>query len=491
MGTIVLSPYQAFQNKYKNNPGDFVRDCIRWEKGRYPADYQLAILDELVTTSRECVRALHGAGKTAIAAWAVHWFALTRDGEDWKIPTTASAWRQLTKFLWPEIHKWARKIRWDKIGRERYTQDELITLELKLATGQAFAVASDNADLIEGAHADHILYIYDEAKAIPDTIFDAAEGAFASQGEIMALAISTPGEPMGRFYDIQSRKAGYEDWRVRKITKEEAIIAERVSKEWCDQRLIQWGVRSAVYQNRVEGEFAATSESGVIPLAYIEAANQRWLEWQDKKFHGHFTGVGVDVGGGGEGSDPSTLAECFDYLKIKVVHRVPRADDETATMEIAGHVAAVLRKYRTGEAIVDTIGIGAGVAHRLAELGLRVRHFVASQGTKLLDRSGEYGFSDWRTAGWWLLREMLEDKAFGICLPPDDDLTGELTCPQYKVVSDGLYQVESKMSIRRRLHRSTDLADAIIHILTGPLLLDEASDAVRITYNPVKIGPDY
>ena len=44
-------------------------------------------------------------GKTTIAAWLILWFAPTRDGnpkyEDWKIPTTASAWRQLTKFLWP------------------------------------------------------------------------------------------------------------------------------------------------------------------------------------------------------------------------------------------------------------------------------------------------------------------------------------------------------------------------------------------------------
>jgi hypothetical protein len=33
--------------------------------------------------------------------------------------------------------------------------------------------------------------------------------------------------------------------------------------------------------------------------------------------------------------------------------------------------------------------------------------------------------------------------------------------------------VEDKPSIRRRIHRSTDCGDAVIHILTGPLLNDE------------------
>jgi len=44
---------------------------------------------------------------TAMAAWVILWFALTREAEgtDWKIPVTASAWRQLSKFLMPELHK--------------------------------------------------------------------------------------------------------------------------------------------------------------------------------------------------------------------------------------------------------------------------------------------------------------------------------------------------------------------------------------------------
>jgi len=67
--------------------------------------------------------------------------------------------------------------------------------------------------LIEGAHAESLLYIFDESKSIAAPVFDAAEGAFAGPGEVFALAQSTPGEPSGRFYDIHARASGLEDWR--------------------------------------------------------------------------------------------------------------------------------------------------------------------------------------------------------------------------------------------------------------------------------------
>ena len=67
---------------------------------------------------------------------------------------------------------------------------ELQNLNLRLAHGQAFAGGSANAALIEGAHADSLLFVYDESKAIPAGTFDACEGAFSGTGEALALAMS-------------------------------------------------------------------------------------------------------------------------------------------------------------------------------------------------------------------------------------------------------------------------------------------------------------
>lgn len=490
--------YSTFKTKYLNDPAGFVLDCIEWKPGECPAQYQIDILKSISSHRRISVRGPHGLGKSAMASWIILWFALTRDGTDWKVVTTASAWRQLIKYLWPEVHKWSRRFRWDVIGRAPFSEHELLSLNVKLSTGEAFAVASDNSDLIEGAHADNILYVFDEAKAIPDRTWDAAEGAFAS-GNCYSVAISTPGEPVGRFYDIQSHKAGYEDWLVRRVTLDDAMTAGRINADWAEKRKRQWGESSAQYKNRVLGEFASSDAEGVIPLSWIEAANERWEQWVESGRPGIFTGVGVDVGGGLPGSDKTVLALCYNMMTIGELRKYPLSDPHTATMETAGRVAGLLKKEHSGEAIIDVVGIGAGTLHRLCEIGLPARGFNAGKGTNFTDKSGELGFANWRSAAWWIMREMLEpDSGFNVMLPPDDELTGDLTAPKSMIVSGGrerggVIRVESKESIRKRINRSTDCGDAVIQILVGPLLCDEDSQVAQsqVIYQPEKIGPDY
>lgn len=471
--TAKPDPYRAFQEQYRDSPWGFVLDCVHFPKGQGPTDYQLELLHDLIVYRRISFRGPHGIGKTAFDAWVIHWFALTRDGEDWKLPTTASAWRQLTKFLWPEVHKWARSLRWDIIGRAPYDdRTELLKLSLKLRTGEAFAGAASDPGTMEGAHADSILYLYDEAKIIPAELFDASEGAFSGAGEdtpreAFAIANSTPGETQGRFYDIHRRAPGYEDWHVRKVTKEEAIAAGRMSGAWAEQRKRQWGEGSAVYQNRVEGEFAASDADGVIPLAWVEAANERWREWDDAGRPGteHLTAVGVDVSDTGDAQ--TVLAPRYGDVVGPL-----RYTAKEETMETAGRVAGVLTAHPEGRAVVDVIGIGAGVVSRLRELfpaSGRIEAFNSAEHSDAMDRSGELGFANRRAEAWWGLRERL-DPSYGatLALPPDDRLTGDLTAPRYKVLSGGKILIESKEQIEKRIGRSTDAGDAVAFAFARP-----------------------
>ena len=446
---------EAGLRRYQDSPALFVQECIAWEPGEGPTDYQLEILEQLPRHRRVAVRGPHGLGKTSLAAWLILWFALTRDGQDWKIPCTASAWRQLTHYLFPELRKWARRLRWEVLGRPAFEEGrELLQLSLKLSTGEAFAVASDTPALIEGAHADHLFYVLDEGKSIPAATFDAAEGAFAS-GECYALAISTPGEPQGRFYDIHARKPGLDDWWTRWVTLSECIAAGLVNPEWAEQRKAQWGEESAVYQNRVAGQFASSEESGMIPLSWVEAANERWQALQESGEWGPFLRCGVDVARGGE--DRTVIALRYGQA-IRELRRFSRQD----TMQTTGHVAGILTAHG-GTAVVDVIGIGAGVVDKLREDGRSVEAFNASQATQYRDISGELAFTNKRSAAWWRLRELLDPaNGHGLALPPDDLLTGDLTAPHWQMTSGGKVQIESKDEIRKRLGRSTDDGDAVV-----------------------------
>ena len=125
--------------RYYDDPLAFAHDCIDWRGERRP--------DRLPGghPRRRCLsgsarrsEGLTGSASRSTAAVAVLWFALTRDaaGVDWKVATTAGSWHQLTQYLWPEIHKWAGKLRWDKVRDGRpFSRAELQNLNLKLGHG--------------------------------------------------------------------------------------------------------------------------------------------------------------------------------------------------------------------------------------------------------------------------------------------------------------------------------------------------------------------
>jgi len=469
--TVPVSPFEyaarVFErgHRWMHDPVRWVTECVGFDPGGGLTPYQADILQAIPTRRRVAVRAPHGAGKTGTVAQAILWFAITREaaGIDWKVITTASAWRQLTLYLWPEVHKWAGKLRWDVAGLAPFTGRQLLDLHLKLPHGIAAAAASDQSSSIEGAHADSILYVFDEAKAIPAAMFDAAEGAFSGGKpsglpEAFAIATSTPGPPQGRFYDIHRRAPGLEDWWPRHITLAEAVAAGRVDQGWADQRALLWGPESALYANRVLGEFHSGSEDAVIPLAWLEAAVERWQAW-DEAGRPPLDGpklLGVDVARGG--GDQTVIARRHGPAIVSL--EVWYAED---TMKTTAHVQAALSGYAT--AVVDSIGVGAGVVDRLRELRAPVLPYTGSAKTSVRDRTREWGFTNTRSAAYWHVRELL-DPAFGsnILLPPDEILLSDLSAPSWNEVT-GIpprIQVEPKDNVVARLGRSPDRGDAVV-----------------------------
>lgn len=484
----------SFRVTYRYEPGRFVRDCFDWSRIRDdgPTAYQEDALQRLVEHGRLAVRGPHGIGKSSIAAWVILWFSMTRDGiDDWKAPNTASKWRQLKEYLWPEVHKWARLLDWPKIGRPAFEEPrELQDLALRLETGSAFGAASNQPGAIEGAHADSILYVYDEAKEIPDDTFDASEGAFSGAGpetgrEAYALALSTPGPPRGRFYAINRKEPGYEEWDVRHVKLEEAIEAGRIARGWVEAKEKQWGPHSAQFKNRVLGEFAADDENAVIPLTWIEQAIERWYEMSvpvvgsDEGPHIYknhkipeqllpaFTNVAADIADQGE--DETVLAIRHGLVLVEF-RRFPYNPDP---MESAGEIVKVLRgREFKGFACVEINGVGSGTYARLKEMkatsDLRhIKHmpFDAAGKSRATDRSGELEFHNLRAEAWWAMRELLDPSQPGgseVVLPPDDYMLGDLTAPRKKQTSTGKILIEAKEDIHKRIGRSTDTGDACV-----------------------------
>ena len=360
--------------QYVHDPLGFIRHAVRFKPGGGLAPYQAEIIADLPRKKRMAVRGPRGLGKSALVSLIVLWFALTRDaaGIDWKIGTTAGSWSQLESYLWPEIGKWANSLNWAAIGRGPLNpRHELMRTQLRLGHGLALAASPEKPDVIEGLHGDAVLIVIDEAKIVTPGIFDSIEGAFSGAGEgsdleAYALAFSTPGEPAGRFYDIHARKPGLEDWHTRHVTLEEAIEAGRMTRSWAAQRKKLWGETSALYQNHVLGEFCADDEDAIIPLAWVEAAVLRWRAWDSagrpEQEGPHIAGVDVAT----SGKDRSAIAIRNGDV-ITGITTFAKAD----TMETAGRVRRILDADTEMRAVIDSIGVGAGVYDRCREMGLK------------------------------------------------------------------------------------------------------------------------
>lgn len=417
---------------------------------------------------------------TTISAAAILWFIAVY--EECKIPTTASAWRQLTDFLWPEIHKWALKADWWRVGLKVRPGKELMKLRLEIDANRfAFAISSNDEAKIEGAHSAAILYVFDEAKAIVPAIWDAAEGALGTENAF-ALSLSTPGDSTGRFFDIQTDRDKYRAWSVVYATIEEVIAAGRTSREWLETRAREWGIESVMYKRRALGIFAEDSGDTLIPLHHIERAQERWhalnarvVEYiesgmdedkADELVWGSITHIACDPAR--FGADKTGWANRFaDY--IRSVERTDKQD----TMQTAGKLAGLM-KNNTAIAKIDVNGLGAGVYDRINELWkdgelrspkeqkIPAVPINVAQGTKAHDKSGEMSFNRLRDYLWWHMRELLEDEDSQIALPPDEHLTRDLVAPKWGQTSTGKIRVEEKDEIKKRLGRSTDTGDAVV-----------------------------
>jgi hypothetical protein len=276
-----------------------------------------------------------------------------------------------------------------------------------------------------------------------------------------AFAISTPGNPNGQFYDIHSHAPGYEDWITKHVTLDDAIRAGRISREWADQRARQWGIDSAIFKNRVLGDFADNSEEGIIPLSWVRASNERWKAWRDHDYSGDsradgYRSIGIDVARSGDDKTVFAIRQRFAIRQIYVYSKL--STTSTADKVIANHDGRYLHIEMDG-------GLGAAVYDILKQKGISPRllkPITVSAPTSWRDHSKQMRFFNVRAAMWWNIREMLDPVyGVGIMLPPIEELILDLTTPQYESKTDNTIVLESKDSIRQRLGRSTDFADAV------------------------------
>lgn len=134
-----------------------------------------------------------------------------------------------------------------------------------------------------------------------------------------------------------------------------------------------------------------------------------------------------------------------------ILHRSFRTRD---TMRIVGELRKISDETGILDFIVDSIGVGAGVADALDQDGrYQVQHFMSGEAA-----ADTLRFANKRAEMWFMARE---DVVNSECDRPDDETCRQVPfASRYKVGSNGKIQIILKDKIKEELGRSPDDAEA-------------------------------
>lgn len=447
----------------KDDPVVWLRDRLdefAWSKQR-------EIMRSVQDHQRTAVPSCHGPGKSHIASRVICRFIDIHEPGTAFVVTTAPRAHQVRAILWRYIRRAHKKAGLPGVILQGQIPEWKIDGEL---VGFGRKPADMDADTLQGLHEYRLLIVFDEACGIGADLYTAAESLMTNDG-CHWLCIGNPDDNSSFFHKICTTEPG---WNVipisamdtPAITGEEVPpeVADRlVSKKWIDDKKLRWGETSPLYQSKVLGQWVDAPD-GLIPLSWARSAVARWHAYQDRldRLTGH-----EPPGRRVIGVDPAWLGQDMTAIVVRQGPVILSAKTyaKLDTQQVASLVAAELRT-RDAVAVVDVIGVGAGVVDALRAAGQNVIAFNGSAGTRRRDHTGTWRFPNCRSAAWYNLREVLDPIHGGVlCLPDNDELIADITTPTYGPAAGGMLKVEPKDAVKARIGRSPDLGDALCYSL--------------------------
>lgn len=458
-----VNPFKEFAERYARDPYGWVVAVFAVK----PDPWQEKNLKAIGNGERRLsIRSGHGVGKSTFLAWVLLWFACTRF--PYKAVVTAPTAPQLFDALWAELRAWFKKLpaTWQLIFD--VTTDRIA---LKQRPDEAFISArtsrAESPDSLQGIHSRHVLLVADEAPGVPEKVFEAAGGSMSTPGAITILA-GNPTKTSGFFWRTHVLEA--DRWFCTRVSSTDS---PRVDPAWCREIAERWGLESNNYRVRVLGEFPISDGDTYIPAGLVESAMQRAVDID--------IGVpeiwGLDVAR--FGTDSSVLIK----RRGRVVVDVPRRWTQLDLMGLTGHVMAEWRaadNHRPAVIVVDSVGLGSGVADRLRELKVPTLDMNPSE---TLPSNGR--FVRMRDEVWDRMRTWFEGR--DVAIPADDMLRDSLVIPKYGFTSDGKLRLETKSEMRSRGFHSPDDADALALTFT-PAAATASATATHRWSQPLRRG---
>jgi hypothetical protein len=458
------------ETKYQHDPIGYARNILRvnwWSKQQEIAN---ALLQP---PHRVLVKASHNIGKTHVSGGLVNWFfdsfpnSLTL--------TTAPTDRQVKDLLWKEV-------RVQRHGRSGFPGPKMTRLEYA-ENWFAHGYTAKDADAFQGHHAEHMLFVFDEAVGVDGQFWEAAEGMFGGAGHAW-LCIFNPTDTSSQAYTEELSG----NWTVISVSMLEHpnIIAEsqgqpppypaairyarvdELVRKWCtpisvsERKVtdIEWPVDSGqchrpgpIAESRMLGRWPSQATYNVWSDAAWSQAEVAELDEGENPVE-----IGCDVARFGDDMTEMHVRRG----PVSLHHEAHNGWDTTQTAGRLKELAMEWAQYagmtpQDVQVKVDDDGVGGGVTDQRGDYS-----FVPlSAGSNAVDPER---YPNRRSELWFAVAERAGEGRLSLAkLDPDTrrELRRQAMAPTWKLDSDGRRVVEPKEVTKKRIKRSPDGMDSL------------------------------
>jgi hypothetical protein len=472
-------------DEYQARPVEFFREVL----GVEPWSRQIDIINAVRDHKRVAICSGHKVSKSHSAAGIALWFYCSFS--DARVVMTSTTSRQVDQILWRELRMMrARSGRCvackteDPEGLRIHRpcphsalvegeQGELARTGLKASDfREIVGFTAREAEAVAGISGRNLLYIVDEASGVGDDIFEAIEGNRAGGARIVMFSNGTKNE--GEFFEAFTSKQNY--YHTIRVSSEETpnvvsgevLIPGLATREWVEEKKIEWGEDSALYKIRVKGEHAIHEEGRIFSVHLIGQAEARWAITPDA---GRLF-VGLDPAGESGKGDESMFAPRRGLKLLGF-----RAHRGLTAQAHVSHLVRLLTELRLPRevpvVVVDREGpIGTPLYRLLGDYLETNPHAFELVGVRASDRAVRMPqtYDRMRDELAANLESWFRD---GGAIVEDTRLAHELHALEWKEATNGRLKLTPKDQLRKALGRSPDRYDALALSAWEPLSLRE------------------
>lgn len=402
----------------------------------------------------------HGIGKSALVSIIILFILSTRPQARGVV--TANTAVQLRTKTWAELAKWKRRCitgHWFEINISTQSLSIYHKRDPEGWRCDGQTSREENSEAFAGLHAASStpFFIFDEASAIPEAIFEVAQGGL-TDGEPWFLQFGNPTRNNGFFYDSIWGKRRHR-WVGRSI---DSRSCRTPNKTLITRWIEDYGIDSDFVKVRVLGKPPSQAALQFIGAEVVRAAMARPPEIQR---HQPLI-VSVDVARFGD--DRSVI---YTRQGRDAKSWAPQVFRGVDTMQLAGKVSDYVHTLGgaavVGAVFIDGDGVGGGVVDRCRQLKVpnvfEVHNAAKASNPRYANKRAEsYGnLRDWLAGASLYRAERTQGE--------DYDLEAELVAVEYGFTGDNRILLEPKEDLKSRLGFSPDLADALALSFAEPI----------------------